>query len=512
MKLLFLILAAVSLNAEESMFRFSEQYIPAEMKTETKRKICFFPFRNKGVSSGLKYLQEGIPSVLFSHFHIVHFVFDRNPLPESVIYESGPRQKKKNDESEILSSEILEEYNEEKRIPAPEKDPRYIRLEKEMIREVYPPFAESAQEEGKKKGCFYIVTGEFETAGEDVLKVQAELSERKNGKTETVNGTVSVRRGLQEMEKISVQLKTKLLAEGAVTVKVDAGVPDAFVYLDGEYAGKTPLERNDIHPGRHRLKITKEGFITLYKLISPAKNKVSSYNFILVKSEKKARISISSDPEGASAYLGTQFLGETPVKDAEIPVGPNRVRLMKENYVDHFQGVDAKDGSDTRLKVKMKQGDTEKYYKNRLNVFLDYNYFDFALYSLYSSILFYGTYMYAGYRIDVERDKFYASTNYFNLLFMQSSQGGSSSLFSLNQNQQLGLFLLQRKTTDSIARSTSYYNNFQSVGVAGAASMLIMSGVFYYMGISSDAFEFGFRPDFRRNGEAVSEMELRFRF
>lgn len=511
MKLLFLILAAVSLNAEDSMFKFSEQYIPAQMNPEKKRKICFMPFRNKGVSPGLKYLQEGIPSVIFSHFHIVHFVFDRNPMPESVIHESGPRQKKKNEEAETFSPETLEEFNADKKIPPPEKDPRYIRLEKEMLREVPPPYSESAQEEGKKRGCFYIVTGEFETAGEDVLKVQAELTERKNGKTETVNGTVSVRRGLQEMEKISSQLKAKLLAEGAVTVKVDAGVPDAFVYLDGEYAGKTPLERNDIHPGRHRLKITKEGFVTLFKLISPVKNKVSSYSFTMAKSEKKAKISVSSDPEGASAYLGTQFLGETPVKDAEIPVGPNRLRLMKENFIDHFQGIDAQDGSDLRLNVKMKPGDTEKYYKNRLNVFLDYNYFDFALYSLYSSILFYGTYMYAGYRIDVERDKFYANTNYFNLLFMQSSQGGSASLFSMNQNQQLALFFLQKKTTDSIAASTSYYNNFQTVGTVGAASMVILSGVFYYMGISSDAFEFGFKPDLKRN-EASAEMELKFRF
>lgn len=511
MKLLFLIFAAVSLSAEDSMFKFSEQYVPAQMQTEKKRKICFFPFRNKGVSSGLRYLQEGIPSVLFSHFHIVHFVFDRSPLAESVIYESGPRQKKKEDESERLSAEILEEYNEEKKIPAPEKDPRYIRLEKEMIRETFPPFAESAQEEGKKRGCFYIVTGEFETAGEDVLKVQAELTERKNGKTETVSSTVSVKRGLQEMEKISSQLKSKLLAEGAVTIQVDSGIPDAFVYLDGEYAGKTPLERNDIHPGRHRLKITKEGYVTLYKLISPAKNRISSYSFPLVKSEKKAKISVSSDPEGASAYLGTQFLGDTPVKDAEIPVGPNRLRLMKENYIDHFQGIDAKDGSDTRLNVKMKPGDTEKYYKNRLNIFLDYNYFDFALYSLYSSILFYGTYMYAGYRIDLERDKFYSNTNYFNVILAQSSQGGTSSVFSLNQNQQLALYFLQKRTTDSIGRSTAYYNNFQSVGVAGAASMLVLSGVFYYMGISSDAFEFGFKPDFRKN-EASAEMELKFRF
>lgn len=64
-------------------------------------------------------------------------------------------------------------------------------------------------------------------------------------------------------------LRTKLdaLASGPATLILNSDPPDADVFIDGELAGTTPLDRPVI-PGKHILRVQKDGFITLEREVT----------------------------------------------------------------------------------------------------------------------------------------------------------------------------------------------------------------------------------------------------
>ena len=64
-------------------------------------------------------------------------------------------------------------------------------------------------------------------------------------------------------------LRTKLdaLASGPATLLLESNEADADVFIDGELVGTTPLDRQVI-PGKHLLRVQKDGFITLEREVT----------------------------------------------------------------------------------------------------------------------------------------------------------------------------------------------------------------------------------------------------
>lgn len=54
--------------------------------------------------------------------------------------------------------------------------------------------------------------------------------------------------------------RTEPRAEAATTLRVDADVPGANVFLDRKFLGTTPVETRDFEPGPHRLNVSAEGY------------------------------------------------------------------------------------------------------------------------------------------------------------------------------------------------------------------------------------------------------------
>jgi hypothetical protein len=359
------------------------------------------------------------------------------------------------------------------------------------------------------------MTGEYKDTGADALYTKVELTERRTGKTIEIIENTTIKRAYQELIPLFNKIKSKFLLKEPASLSIDTeNESEAFVFLDGEYLGKTPMERSDIFPGKHSLSISKPGFQRIEKIISPEPSKMSKYSFPLKKIETSGTISVITEPSGAAVYLGNQYLGDSPIESIPVKEGMNRIRIIKEEYIDHFQGVEVKKDNPIKLKVNLKQGNTETYYKNRLNVFLDYNYFDFALYSIYGSIAFYATYAYSGYRIDVERSKldgrngrnFVSTISFYQSLAtaMESSAGGLGFV----ETTVLQQYLINK--TESDLRK---YHEAQSISLIGMGSMVALSGIFYYFGISSDAFEFGMRPGTPGSGDKLqADWRLNFYF
>lgn len=137
--------------------------------------------------------------------------------------------------------------------------------------------------------------------------------------------------------------------------------------MDGQFLGKTPLQRSDILPGNRKVKYYMDGFQSEEKKVLIQDG--GSFEMILSKTPKDGLISVTSNPEGASVYLGSEFLGKTPITNVRVKTGYNRLRLSMEGHVDLLKGVEIKKDEETKLDLVLKQGNTITYYKNKQNVF-----------------------------------------------------------------------------------------------------------------------------------------------
>ncbi len=521
--LLLFFLFSFSIFGIDEYFQFLDQSLPEKVEYEKSRKLCLFPFRNKVENEKFQYLSNGIPSVVISNLNGFKYVFDSDVL-ENVVYHSFGAQSKEAPAKRgkpIVNRKSLDELNSGAKDALPEKDPRYIKLDVALISMETPPLLESNLEIGRKNKCFYVITGEYITTEDDTLTINLEFTNRKNGKVEKISENTSLRRAYQEMNSIGFKVKKLLFSKEMATIQIDTGDEvDALVFIDGHYAGKTPLDKSDVSAGKHSVNITKEGFETLNRVVNLKKESISKYSFVLKKLEKKGLISVKTNPEGASVYLGITYLGESPLANVVVPLGQNRIRIEKEDHVDYYAGVEIEQGKPFTVNAKLKQGKTEDYYKNRLKIFLDYTYFDFSQYSIYSVALFYASFQYWNYRINAHRDlirddvmglTYYTVLDDYNKFTQLSATEQAAdkthvkfSGTAQEQQQQVTnnfalLYFYQTNVVKNNQHAGVGFRNFRDASAIGAVSMLVLAGVFYYLGVDNDAFEFAFIPPMLNN-------------
>ena len=503
-RILFLFfLLSISLFANDDYFQFLDQYLPEKIEYEKARKLCLFPFRNTAENEKIQYLSNGIPSVIISNLNGFKFVYDTQVMENVVYHEFGnpnnankaPKNKK-----QVVNRKTLDSLNAGEKESLPEQDPRYIKLDVELVQMETAPLLESNLEIGRKNKCFYIITGDYKQTGDDTLNINVEFTYRKNGVVEKTSETTSLKRSYQEMSSFGMKIKKLLFNKEMATIQVETGEEkDALVFIDGHYAGKTPLEKADVASGRHSISITKEGFEKINKVLNLKKDTVSKYEFDLKKIEKKGLISVTSNPEGASVYLGITYLGETPLKDIVVPLGQNRIRIEKEEFIDYYAGIEIESGKPYTVNAKLKQGNTEEYYKNRLKVFLDYTYLDFAEYSLFSVIIFYANYQYWNYRVNVHKDSIRGDNPWqgevvSDILLFSTYQNYFTGSDASSINNFLVFYNYQNILVRRNERISNEFRMYRDISGYSAISMLVLSGVFYYLGVDNDAFEFAFTP------------------
>ncbi|MBE7410600.1 MAG: PEGA domain-containing protein [Leptospiraceae bacterium] len=502
---------ATSLFSIDEYFDFKNQYLPEKIEFEKKRKLCLFPFRKPENQKKLDYLSKGIPSILFTGLNSMKFIYDEDVLP---IVINHPYGKKKETENEKLlinkftpDSINLKMLNEGKLKLLPSKDPRYIDFSPEIIAEKETAFLENAIYLGRKNQCYYVITGEYNVKSEDSLFVKIELTNLRDGKVNSFSESTSIKRAFQELEKTIIVLKRSLNKKEMASIEVSTGdEKNTLIFLDGAYLGKTPIDKKEVVSGKHELFLFKDGFLPQTKEIQISTNSQNTFRFELKKIEAKGKISVVSDPPGADVYLGMTLLGQTPLKNISVPVGSNQVRVSKETYIDFFKGVDIVDSKEFKLDVKLKTGDSEIYYKNRANVFLDYTYYDFSIFSLFSTLFFYAGFIYADLRSSQLTDELRSQYAFANITSILRLQG------TLTQNEFLATYTYQEiqiqkirseiKNWDQIG-SNRKGHRLKGIAPAGVGIMLVLSVVFYALGIDEETIEFGMKPIFMQNQEST---------
>jgi hypothetical protein len=98
------------------------------------------------------------------------------------------------------------------------------------------------------------------------------------------------------------------------------------VWLDGDPAGKTPLEIFPVSAGVHKVKFAAYGAKKSFDLNVESRAKTS-----FVCTLEGAKLTVSSRPN-AEITLNDQPLGETPLIAENLPVGPRRVIAQLPGY------------------------------------------------------------------------------------------------------------------------------------------------------------------------------------
>ncbi|MCC6275943.1 MAG: PEGA domain-containing protein, partial [Leptospiraceae bacterium] len=276
--------------------------------------------------------------------------------------------------------------------------------------------------------------------------------------------------------------------------------------------GKTPLEGKEVIYGKHELFLFKDGFIPETREINLSPQNSKIFSFTLKKTETKGAISVTSEPSGADVYLGMTHLGQTPLKNVPVQVGANQIRISKESYVDFYKGVEIEDKKILKLDAKLKSGDSEIYYKNKNNLFLDYTYYDFSLFSLFSTLFFYAGFIYADLRSSQLTDELrsqYAFANITQIMKLHETLT-ADEFFAVYAFQEMKIQQIRSeiKGWDKIG-SNRKGHRLKGIAPAGIGVMIILSAVFYVLGLDEETIEFGMKPVHIQNQESM-ESYLHF--
>ena len=104
----------------------------------------------------------------------------------------------------------------------------------------------------------------------------------------------------------------------------------ATLFIDGEVAGKTPLEDLPVAAGEHELRIEAERYQPLTHTLSVTGRNVQQ-RLSLALQPAWAEVSIATEPAGATLFVDGEALGDTPAT-FEILAGERRLTLQRPGY------------------------------------------------------------------------------------------------------------------------------------------------------------------------------------
>ncbi len=391
---------------------------------EGDRKLAILPLNNFSGREDKDYLSAGIAAFLADKMRSLVYIRLTN---QRQLLQVTPNGKQKldlsSDPKDIPSKDTLSKDIPSKAVPPQEKSYRYSRyrergLAKEwkegergrlrLITEKLNYSSETErvmklaepQQRARELQVDYLLEGSYRlAAGGEEIVLELWLFDAVSKKRFYFSRQLSSD-PYSDLEPLSNRIKQHLAGGQLVPLEVKTKTAGAMIYLDEAYLGKTPF-KGDFLPGRYIMHVVQEGFKRLsqnVELRADEDNRFEIGNQIL---HSRAGLYLQSQPEGASVFLNVQYLGKTPLKRLDLPTGSHRLRIAKEGYIDRFIGIRLKEGELQNKTVIMQKGDTEKLYRQPIYAIFNQTYYDLALYSFLSSLIFYGGWIY--YTIESER-------------------------------------------------------------------------------------------------------------
>jgi len=158
------------------------------------------------------------------------------------------------------------------------------------------------------------------------------------------------------------------------TVSISSQPDEAWILLDADSLGKTPIIRQNLLTGQYTLRIGKKNFNTIDTTISVTEGVDLDMEFRLQQKMEKSRpvitkqsapeqpvaaavtpasVSIQSIPLDSEVWLNGQFKGKTPLRIAKIKPGSYVVVIRREGYDQYRQSVKLVAGNPLRINASL---------------------------------------------------------------------------------------------------------------------------------------------------------------
>jgi hypothetical protein len=153
----------------------------------------------------------------------------------------------------------------------------------------------------------------------------------------------------EEPEPAPAPRETDIPAFGSISVS--SSVEGASVYLDDELVGESPLTREDVPAGRHRIRVESAGhepFETEVRVRAGERAKVTASLEALAPS-----LRVDSDVPGATVFLDRNYIGTTPVDIKSVSPGEHQLTVSADGYEMYAETLNVESGHrDVRVNFK----------------------------------------------------------------------------------------------------------------------------------------------------------------
>ncbi len=136
----------------------------------------------------------------------------------------------------------------------------------------------------------------------------------------------------------------------------------ATVSIDGMVSGTTPLDKVELEPGEHMIKLTREKYLDEEKKITLKKGRKEKIQFKLRERPKEqpkqvlvAYLEVTSNPDSAVVRIDGKEEGFTPLKQLELEPGGYKISVSREGFETQEKKILLKKGKEEKVKFKLKK-------------------------------------------------------------------------------------------------------------------------------------------------------------
>lgn len=134
-------------------------------------------------------------------------------------------------------------------------------------------------------------------------------------------------------------VRAKLTGDNYASLRIESNPPQASVYLDDQFLGKTPLDYSYLIPGSYQLVLKLDGYRTVSEPLRPQTGDRLQRLFVLEASPLGGSIDINTTPPGAKIYLDADYRGKTPKRLENIAAGTYRLHLLHPEKGEVYRSV-----------------------------------------------------------------------------------------------------------------------------------------------------------------------------
>ena len=140
----------------------------------------------------------------------------------------------------------------------------------------------------------------------------------------------------------------------ATGIGVETDPEDAEVWIDGELAGTSPFELDELTLGEHDVRVTKEGFLPLEERFEISEADASE-PLVFALQPERISLFLESVPSGGAVVINGEPSGTTPLEDFELAPGQHEIQVGRRGYETWRSVVVSQAGETVNLVARLRR-------------------------------------------------------------------------------------------------------------------------------------------------------------